>query len=300
MGRFTWMEERLISKGDIMANQVSGNTVAVEEQLAHLKLSYHVENPPKDNRIDRFLKAFAIVLQHTDYKPLLDSYLSTSNKCNRCSVSCPVFQVTGDPRDFPCYKTTLLLKVYSRYFTASGWLLSRFSSKFELTEEMIDEMAELFYRCTLCRKCTLECPMGMDHGLLTRLGRYILSLIGISPKALQVSVREQLEGETHNTSKIPTPALLSNLEFLEEECEEMFGIKFKIPVDQKNRDYVFFCAVSDYLMEPDTLMGNLAVLYAAGDWDRWTIGTGNFDGINYGLFTATGILKRSSRNLSVK
>jgi Fe-S oxidoreductase len=47
---------------------------------------------------------------------------------------------------------------------------------------------------------------------------------------------------------------------------------------------VFFCAVSDYLLEPDTLMGNAAVLYAAGDWDRWTIGTCNYDGINYGLF----------------
>jgi len=37
-------------------------------------------------------------------------------------------------------------------------------------------------------------------------------------------------------------------------------------------------------MEPDTLMGNAAVLYAAGDWDKWTIGLCNYDGINYGLF----------------
>ena len=31
-------------------------------------------------------------------------------------------------------------------------------------------------------------------------------------------------------------------------------------------------------------MGNAAVLYSAGDWNNWTIGTGNYDGINYGLF----------------
>ena len=61
-------------------------------------------------------------------------------------------------------------------------------------------------------------------------------------------------------------------------------MKLAFPVDEPNREYVFFCAVSDFLLEPDTLMGNAAVLYAAGDWDRWTIGTGNFDGINYGLF----------------
>jgi hypothetical protein len=45
---------------------------------------------------------------------------------------------------------------------------------------------------------------------------------------------------------------------------------------------VFFPAVSDYLLEPDTLMGNAAVMTATGA--SWTIGTGNFDGINYGLF----------------
>ncbi|HEB83490.1 MAG TPA: (Fe-S)-binding protein, partial [Bacteroidetes bacterium] len=268
-----------------------------EEPYPHRKLPYHVENPPRGRRVDLFLEAFAAVLQHTDYKPLLDSYLSTSNKCNRCSVTCPVYQVTGDPRDVPCYKTTLLLEVYRRYFTIAGWFRSRFGSGFELTEEMIDEMAELFYRCTACRKCTLECPMGMDHGLMTRLGRYILSLIGLSPKALQVSVREQLEGETHNTSKVPTPALLSNLEFLEEELEESLGVKLKIPVDRTDRDFVFFCAVSDYLMEPDTLMGNAAVLYAAGDWDRWTIGTGNYDGINYGLFYSDWHLERIIKRL---
>jgi Fe-S oxidoreductase len=156
--------------------------------------------------------------------------------------------------------------------------------EFELTEDIIDEMLDLFYRCTACRRCTRECPMGVDHGLLTRLGRYVLSLIGIVPKALQVSVREQLEGETHNTSKIPKQALVNTLEFLSEEMEEMLGVKMDFPMDQPNRDYVFFCAVSDYLLEPETLMGNAAVLYAAGDWDKWTIGTLNYDGINYGLF----------------
>jgi Fe-S oxidoreductase len=108
--------------------------------------------------------------------------------------------------------------------------------------------------------------------------------MGIVPKALQVSTREQLEGETHNTSQIPKAALLNTLEFLSEELKDMLGIEVEFPVDKMKRDYVFFCAVSDYLLEPETLMGNAAVLYASGDWDKWTIGTCNYDGINYGLF----------------
>jgi len=245
---------------------------------------YHMEDPVTENRVDRFLEAFAAVLEFSDYKPLLDSYCTSNTKCNRCAVTCPVFLATGDPKDIPCYRTNLLLDVYKRYFTIGGWFKYRLLQDDVLTEEKIDEMADLFYRCTACRRCTQECPMGVDHGLITRLGRYVLSLIGIVPKALQVSVREQLEGETHNTSKIPKIALMDTLEFLSEEMEESLGVKLTFPVDQPNRKHVFFCAVSDYLLEPDTLMGNAAVLYAAGDWDNWTIGSGNYDGINYGLF----------------
>lgn len=245
---------------------------------------YHIEKPMSENRVEPFLEAFAAVLKYSDYKPLLDSYCTSSAKCNRCAVTCPVFLTTGDPRDIPCYRTNLLLNVYKRYFTIGGWLNGRITNGFELTEEVIDDMLEVFYRCTACRRCTRECPMGVDHGLITRLGRYILSLIGIVPKALQVSVREQLEGETHNTSKVPREALLDTLVFLSEELEDLLGVKMEFPVDKLNREYVFFCAVSDYLMEPDTLMGNAAVLYASGDWDKWTIGTCNYDGINYGLF----------------
>ncbi len=245
---------------------------------------YHVENAEQEDQVEKFLEAFAAILEFTDYRPLLDTYCCTNTKCNRCAVSCPVYLVTKDPKDIPCYRTNLLLDVYKRYFTFGGWMKARFTGGLELTEEMIDEMADLFYRCTACRRCTRECPLGIDHGLITRLGRYILSMINIVPKALQVSVREQLWGETKNTSRIPKPALLDTLEFLSEEFEELVGVKLDIPVDEPDREYVFFCAVSDYLMEPDTLMGNAAVLYAAGDWDNWTIGTGNYDAINYGLF----------------
>lgn len=261
------------------------------------KYPYHIEMPITENRVDRFLEAFAAVLKYADYKPLLDSYCTSRATCNRCAVACPIFLATNDPRDIPCYRSSLLLDTYKRYFTIGGWWKSRLTDGFELTEEIIDEMLEGFYRCTACRRCTRECPMGIDHALVTHLGRYVLSLIGIVPKALRVSVREQLEGETRNTSHIPKAALLDTLEFLADEMEENLGVKVVFPIDQPNRDYVFFCAVSDYMMEPDTLIGNAAVFYAAGDWERWTIGTGNYDGINYGLFYSDWHLERIIKQL---
>ncbi len=257
---------------------------------------YHIEaNGQSGDRVQAFLTAFAAILRHSNYRFVLDLYARTSSKCGRCAVACQVYQATGEPRDVPCYRTNLLLDVYRRYFGSGGWLQAWFGNAPPLDEATIDEMAEVFYRCTACRRCKIECPMGIDHGLMTHLGRYILSEAGIAPKGLVVSVREQLEGKTGNTSAIPLPALLDNLEFLQDELEESKGKKIAFPVDQEGAEYIFFPAVSDYLMEADTLMGNAAVLSEAKI--PWTIGSQYFDGINYGLFFNDWYLERIIRKL---
>ncbi len=257
---------------------------------------YHIERTSlAGDRVEAFLMTFAAILRHSNYRFLLDIYAHSSTKCGRCAVSCQVYQASGEPRDVPCYRTNLLLDVYRRHFTAGGWLRSKFGGDGCLTEEKIDEMAECFYRCTACRRCKLECPLGIDHALMAHLGRYVLSEIGIAPKGLVVSVREQLEGKNGNTSAIPLPALLDNLEFLSDELAEIKGVAVPFPVDREDADYIFFPAVSDYLMEADTLMGNAAVLHAAGI--PWTIGSGYFDGINYGLFYNDWVLERIIQKL---
>jgi Fe-S oxidoreductase len=194
-----------------------------------------------------------------------------------------VYQASGDPQDIPCNRSELLLKVYRRYFTLAGQMKARLFDYFRLTNEHIDRLADALYRCTACKRCKFSCPMGIDHGLVTHLGRWVLAEIGIAPKALVVATREQLEGETKNTSAIPVPAMKDTCEFLEEELEEIYpGAEIKFPIDVEGAEYVFFPAVSDYLLEADTLMGNAAMLHAAGI--SWTIGSRNFDGIDYGLF----------------
>jgi len=257
------------------------------------ELSYYTEKYDTSWRPERFLRIFAAILCHSNYGFALDTYARTSTKCARCAVKCPVFQVTGEPRDIPCQRSELLLRIYRRYFTLAGKLRARLTGGFTLRDEHIDELAESLYRCTACRRCRSACPMGIDHGLITHLGRWILAEMGIVPKALVVSVREQLEGKTGNTSAIPKNALVDTCEFLEEEFVDNFGVEIKFPIDVKGAEHVFFPAVSDYLLEPDTLMGNAAVMHITGG--SWTIGTGYYDGINYGLFYSDRVLGRIVR-----
>ncbi|MGP8242986.1 MAG: (Fe-S)-binding protein [Bryobacteraceae bacterium] len=255
-----------------------------------LPVRYHVEDFEVRERPRRFLEAFAAILKHTNYRLALDHYIRVAAKCARCATSCQIYLATDDCRDIPCYRSELLLSVYRRHFTVSGILRGRILGDPGLTDTKVQEMADAFYNCTGCRRCSFECPAGIDHGLITHLARYILSEIGIVPRALAVSVREQLAGASGNTSAVPVPALLDSLEFLSDEMREEKGVEIPFPIDQEGAEYLFLPAVSDFLMEADTLMGNAAVFRATGD--TWTIGTGYFDGINYGLFYNDQVMER--------
>jgi Fe-S oxidoreductase len=260
------------------------------------KYSFYVEDKALDvrDRPRKLLEAFAAILEHSSYGIALDVFSRVTSKCKLCAASCQLYQSTEEDRDIPCNRSELLFKIYRRYFTQSGALKARLPNAFVLTDEYIDEMAESFYRCTACRRCKLSCPMAIDHGLVTHLGRWLLSEVGVVPKALVVAVREQLEG-VGNTSAIPAEALKDTCEFLEEEFRDIFNVDVKFPIDVEGAEYVFFPAVSDYLLEPDTLMGNAAVMHVTGG--SWTIGTQNFDGINYGLFYSDRLMERIVKNV---
>ncbi len=261
------------------------------------KYSYYVEDSSQieESRPGKFLQAFAAVIEHSNYALPLDVYSRISTKCSRCAAACQLHQSTGEDRDIPCHRSELLLRIYRRYFTQAGILQARLGNGFTLTDTYLDEMAESFYRCTACRRCKSTCPMGMDHGLITHLSRWLLAEINIIPKALLVAVREQLDG-VGNTSAIPVPALRDTCEFLEEELEDLYQVKVKYPIDVEGAEYVFFPAVSDFLLEADTLMGNAAVMHITGG--SWTIGSRNYDGINYGLFYSDRMMERIVRNVA--
>ena len=242
---------------------------------------FAIENPVEENRIDIFVQTLGAVLKDEKYKLLLDLYLNTCASCNSCADQCHLYQTTHEQKDLPAYRSNLLRSVYKKYYTTSGKLLGRLVGAKELREDDIDAMIESFYRCTMCRRCAEECPMGVDNALLTRIGRCVLGELRLAPKNFTASTSQQLVG-IGNTSAIPRGAFIDTLDFLEDEIKDMTGHDVEIPRDKAGAEYLFIAPVSDYIVEADTLMGTAMALHAAGA--DWTIGTEYYDAINYGLF----------------
>jgi len=245
---------------------------------------FRAAHVPKEGRVKPFLECLDKVVKHELYQFPLKLYLDTCAKCNNCATLCHITcDDQSNPNWLPAKRSDLLRKVYKRRYTLLGKLLGRLVGAEDLTEELVDEMYESFYRCTMCRRCALECPMGVDNSLITRIGRFCLSEAGMVPHNFKVSVDSQLKGPTRNTSAIPERAFLDTIEFLNEEMQEMTGLPIEFPVNVKGADILFVAPVSDYIMEADTLMGIAMTLYAAGA--SWTIATGaGSDAINYGVF----------------
>ncbi len=198
--------------------------------------TFYLEPVDANDLPRRFLEAFAAILAHSNYAMVLDAACRLANHCGRCAETCPAYQSSGEVRDIPCQRSKLLLRIYRRYFTARGAAKARLAAPCELTEEGINELAEEFYRCTACRRCKIECPLGIDHGLITHLARWVLAEVGIVPKALRVATREQLDGKTRNTSAIPAAAMIDTCQFLEEDCRDTYGFDVHFPIDQEGAE----------------------------------------------------------------
>lgn len=231
-------------------------------------------------RVERFLQAMDNALKNDLIKLPLKLALETCNKCNTCAEACQIYLTTKDENYLPAKRADLLRRVYKRHFTLIGKLFPRLVGAKELDEDTIDIMAESFYRCTLCRRCSMNCSMGIDNTIITRTGRTILSSIGIEPKFLRKSADTQIK--TGNVSGVEDNAFRSLIKFAEEEIEEETGKKIKIPVDKKGAEILFIPPVVDLLVHLEAVT-NIAKVFDAVGAD-WTMSSKCFDSVNFGVF----------------
>ncbi len=221
----------------------------------------------------------------TFLKPLMLS-LDNCVKCNTCSDACPIFKESGEIEVYrPLFRSDVLRRIIRKYIKPGGKLTAAFSgNNIDLNWETISRLAQLSYRCTLCRRCAQTCPMGVDNGLLTREIRKLFSQqLGIYPAELhKEGTIKQLQ--TGSSTGINTAAFLDIVEFMEEDITDRTGLNIKIPVDKPDADILLVHNAGEFLSWPENVEAFAIIFEAAGlSWTLTSQEVG-YDSVNYGLF----------------
>lgn len=208
-------------------------------------------------------------------------------KCLACSDECPIFLASGRQDIYrPTYRSEVLRRIKKKYLSnGAGKLFSRFTEgDIELNWETIARLAELSYRCTICRRCTQSCARGVDNGLVTHELRKLFSQeMGIAAKELhEVGTVQQLK--VGASTGISPKTLKGMIAFMEDEIEEKTGKQIKIPVDKEGADILLIHNSGEYISWMENPEAFAIIFDAAGI--SWTLSSeiGGYEGTNYGVW----------------
>ena len=210
--------------------------------------------------------------------------------CGICKDSCHYYRASQDPVHTPAYKAEKLRKIYRRYFTPTGKLFPGLVGARDFDEEYARELKDIaFGSCTMCRRCTINCPMGIDTGLIVRTARAMLAAINMVPASLKAGV--DLTIESGNNMGVTREEFLETIEWLEEQLQDEVGdSKAKIPVDKKGARVLYMTIPLEVKVYPLSFIALAKIFYAAGE--DWTVSSKMFDATNLALFSGEDDLAR--------
>ncbi|MDM8537135.1 (Fe-S)-binding protein [Desulfobacterales bacterium HSG17] len=207
--------------------------------------------------------------------------LNTCVNCGLCAEACHYYCSEPQPNLIPTNRNKILARVVAKYFHPIKSRIPMLSAKPTAGDSIFDDLFEAaFQNCTLCAKCALVCPMGINTGDIMAVARTLLFGLDKVPDGLVEPVRQTLE--TGNYLGLTQEDFVETMEWVAEEMEDDMGEGFTIPIDQKN------CNVL-YIPHPLTirdltflLMDEIKILEAAGE--SYTFSSDGFDTVNYALY----------------
>ncbi|MEW6348461.1 MAG: (Fe-S)-binding protein [Thermodesulfobacteriota bacterium] len=209
--------------------------------------------------------------------------LSGCIHCGMCSDACHYsVSIPEDKTLLPAYKADRFRKWYKYRYDWAAKVWPGFVGAQPLTKELAEEMYDkLFGGCTMCRRCTFNCPMGVDYGLLVRAARGIMMQVGRVPANLQETV------DTHfnhgNNMAVPQDEFIETIQWIEEELQDEEGCSdFTIPIDKQGAQYFLTLNPREPKYYPLTIQATAKVLNAAGV--SFTISSRYWDLTNYAMF----------------
>ncbi len=201
--------------------------------------------------------------------------LEVCARCGICADSCHVFASTGELQHAPTARSEAVRRIYRRSYDPLGRLFPWWVRARDATEEDLDALREAaFATCTLCQRCAMNCPLGVDTALIMKAARAMLAAAGRAPEMLvQLADAAVARGENVEVFREVYREIVADLE--QQAREQLGDPALRIPLERQGAEILYVA-----LSGAHTILPAAIIFHAAGA--DWTLSA--FEASNYGVF----------------
>jgi Fe-S oxidoreductase len=226
---------------------------------------------PDDERLAAAMTSFV-----SDFGRAAAAYMESCIRCGNCAEACHFYLATNDPKFTPIWKLEPFRRAYEREAGPFAWLYRTLGLKAAVTVAELERWQELIYdSCTMCGRCTMICPMGIDIAGLVGLARHGMFKAGLVPHELW-AVAERAEREGSPLGATPK-VLKERLEWLADEHE------VPMRLDQPEAEVLVTFSSIEIMKYPQSLVATARVLEHAGY--GWTVSSAGYEATNFGMLS---------------
>jgi Fe-S oxidoreductase len=219
----------------------------------------------------------ALKALETQLNQPLEAALEACARCGICAEACHYYLAEPKVEHIPAYRAEQLRSVYRHEHDFLSRLFPAWTRSKKLDEPTLANLTEIaFSQCTLCRRCTVNCPLGVDTPLMMRAVRAMASASGTAPEILVMLADAAIEkGKDPSFYK---EMFLEQIREMEEQLREITGDpNASIPVEKEGAKILYVPLAGAHTILPPAVVFNVAK-------EDWTLSI--FEAANYGVFLA--------------
>ena len=193
--------------------------------------------------------------------------------CGLCADACQFHVTTHDPKYVPIHKLEPFRRAYLRQASAWAPLVRALGWVKPPTIADLQQWQELLYdSCTMCGRCTVVCPMGIDIAELVKEARHGMYMAGLMPERLALMDRTARQWGSTATPKDDLVDILA-------EVAAEHGVE--IPCNRERAEILVTAAPAELGEHTKALADAAKVLHRSGA--TWTMHEDGFDASNVGF-----------------
>ncbi|MGB5340442.1 MAG: (Fe-S)-binding protein [Gammaproteobacteria bacterium] len=202
------------------------------------------------------------------------AFFSSCVHCGMCAEACLFYTETGDPKYTPIHKLEPLRRIWKQEYSFWGKLSSALGISKPVTDAELTEWEELVYdSCTLCGRCSMVCPVGIDLAYMIRKMREGMAAAGHAPAGLIGATKRAVT--IGSPMGVKLPALQAQIRHMEKD------IGLDIPMDVEGADYMLLLSSMEIMNFPEFIGAIARIFKQAGV--SWTISSEAFEATNSGI-----------------